>query len=171
VKVDGDEGQRGTNYFERELKRIQEEEGKARHAFDVAGFQPKQVTCNACGGSGRLSSTGGKCDICGGRGNFVSGGKAPLKLSEPGTPSGWGKNYRIANDSTRRARLHRALDKVLDAGVSRDDGSMEDWHQAIQAKTAMESEYKLKPTKANAEKLAFWKKRADELWKKAKLSK
>ena len=78
------------------------------------------LSCPACAGKGRPRTTGGKCDICGGTGKMVAVGvgKEPLKLREPGTPSGWGENYRTANDSSRRVRLHRALDAVLDRSAS-----------------------------------------------------
>jgi len=86
------------------------------------------MTCPACNGKGRLRSTGGKCDACGGTGKMTASGagKASLKLCEPGTPSGWGENYRTANDAGgRRARLHRALDKVMDRAGARDGNGLE----------------------------------------------
>jgi hypothetical protein len=86
------------------------------------------MSCPACAGKGRLRTTGGRCDVCGGAGKMTAvgpAGKEPLKLREPGTPSGWGENYRTANDSSRRARLHRALDKVMDRAAARDDASLD----------------------------------------------
>jgi len=95
----------------------------------MAKIKDAPMDCPACGGRGRLRSTGGKCDVCNGTGRMTSsgaGGKEPLVLRKPGEPSGWGERYQTADAANggRRARLHRALDKVLDRAAVRDEGAI-----------------------------------------------
>lgn len=78
-----------------------------------AMFQPKQLSCSACGGTGRNRTTGMRCDVCRGKRSLSASthGLEPVEIAEPGKPSGWGERYRTED---LRARAHRALDKVLD---------------------------------------------------------
>jgi hypothetical protein len=85
-----------------------------------------QLTCRACGGAGRSKTTGTRCDVCRGTGCLTASGagREPMALRTPGTPSGWGEGY-YSEDSVRRApaRLHHALDCLMDRKVARDASS------------------------------------------------
>jgi len=77
--------------------------------------QRRPTECVTCNGSGRLKSTGGKCDICGGSGRLAGGGKEPMQLRKPGTPSGWGEGHRTG-DGAAKAKDRVPAD-CLDCGV------------------------------------------------------
>ena len=82
---------------------------------DSPMFQPRHLTCKSCGGTGRNRTTGGACRVCSkGRLNASSAKGEPMELRRPGEPSGWNQNGEYRTED-RRAALHRALDRVMDA--------------------------------------------------------
>ena len=90
---------------------------------DSPMFQPRHLTCKACGGTGRNRTTGGACRACSkGRLNATGAKGEPMKLRKPGEPSGWNQNGEYRTED-RRVALHRALDRVMDARGLRQVGS------------------------------------------------